>query len=287
MMIPGKGFSGGEGEGWPLSELMRSLEWKRSIQARMQTTESCDEDASSTDSLLVNPDDESGQDSDLFIIPHQDQAVPISYSPLDEDQDEIRLITILPPSKSSSLVCCTLDTVSLKSDTLEHKAFISKSLSAETINSRKMTINWANLHNQNVSDSSFQNSTAYPTKSRYRFAWGDYAALSYVWGDPTQTHQMIVNGKKTRVGQNLGTALRALSRDPVFQDGLKLWVDAICINQRDYQERGHQIGKMRGIYGNAQAVIAWLGEEDGDSDKAIDLVQKLCYYASIDNSGEE
>jgi hypothetical protein len=72
----------------------------------------------------------------------------------------------------------------------------------------------------------------------------------------------------------------------VFQDGLKLWVDAICINQRDYQERGHQIGKMRGIYGNAQTVIAWLGGEENNSDEAIDLIQILC-GASVDGRGEE
>jgi hypothetical protein len=79
--------------------------------------------------------------------------------------------------------------------------------------------------------------------------------------------------------------LRALSREPVFQDGLKLWVDAICINQDDYQERGHQISKMRNIYGNAQSVIAFLGEEHSHSDKAIDLVQILC-QASIDDHGD-
>jgi hypothetical protein len=283
-MIPGKGFSGGEDR--PVYEIMRSLGWKRSVQAKIQIEQSCDEDSSPTNSLVVNPDDEYGQRSDLFTIPPQDQAVPISYSPLDEDQDEIRLVTLLPVSKSSPLVNCALETVSLKSVTPEYKTFILESDYSTSMNSRKMALNWANLHGSNVLDNSDHNAITHPTRLSYRFTWGDYAALSYVWGDPTPTQQIVVNGKTTLVGRNLEVALRALSKQPVFQDGLKLWVDAICINQDDCQERGHQIRKMRDIYGNAQIVIAWLGEEYNNSNKAMDLVHALS-QASIDNNGEE
>jgi hypothetical protein len=283
-MIPGKGSSGGD---LSLHDIRRSWEeWKRSTQTRMQTADSCDEDSRSTNSLMVNPDDESGQRSDPFTGSPQDHAVPISYYPLDKDQDEIRLITILPSSNSSPLVCCALETVSLKSVIPEYKDFISESDSAATMNSRKMALNWANLHNSNVRDSSDHNAITHPTRSSYRFLWGDYAALSYVWGDSTSTNQIVINGKTTPVGRNLEIALRALSKQPVFQDGLKLWVDAICINQGDGQEQGHQIGKMRDIYGNAQTVIGWLGEENNNSDKAIDLIQAMC-HASTDNHGEE
>jgi hypothetical protein len=64
------------------------------------------------------------------------------------------------------------------------------------------------------------------------------------------------------------------------------WYDALCINQQDLQERAHQIGRMRTIYGDAWAVIAWLGEEENNSSKAFDLLQSLSFARSKDG-GEE
>lgn len=43
-----------------------------------------------------------------------------------------------------------------------------------------------------------------------------------------------------------------------------LWVDAICINQKDFNERGHQVGIMRDIYSKAPQVLIWLGEASTD-----------------------
>jgi len=44
-----------------------------------------------------------------------------------------------------------------------------------------------------------------------------------------------------------------------------LWADAICINQSDDQERGHQVKKNMGlIYAKAKRVIAWLGSDGFD-----------------------
>ena len=46
-----------------------------------------------------------------------------------------------------------------------------------------------------------------------------------------------------------------------------LWIDQICINQTDLQERSEQVRIMRQIYSKAQLVILWLGE-DGDNNEA-------------------
>jgi len=44
--------------------------------------------------------------------------------------------------------------------------------------------------------------------------------------------------------------------------GLRLiWVDAICINQRNVQERGEQVAQMKNIYSNCLRVFLWLGED--------------------------
>lgn len=39
-----------------------------------------------------------------------------------------------------------------------------------------------------------------------------------------------------------------------------LWIDALCINQRDIQERSHQVKHMAMIYRSAKHVLIWLGE---------------------------
>lgn len=116
-----------------------------------------------------------------------------------------------------------------------------------------------------------------PAAIYYRFMWGDYAALSYVWGDEGKTSRIIVNEQETEVTRNLEGALRAFRDRREFITGFKLWVYAICINQKDNEERGRQIRRMRGIYGNAWTVIAWLGGEGDESDKSYSASPGLIY----------
>lgn len=51
------------------------------------------------------------------------------------------------------------------------------------------------------------------------------------------------------------------SSRPGFQQDL-IWIDEICINQDDNEERGTQLQLMSEIYESAQVVFAWLGPED-------------------------
>jgi hypothetical protein len=41
-----------------------------------------------------------------------------------------------------------------------------------------------------------------------------------------------------------------------------LWADALCINQADDQEKGHQVKRMGEVYANAKCVLVWLGCDD-------------------------
>ncbi|KAF8847706.1 HET-domain-containing protein [Acephala macrosclerotiorum] len=97
-----------------------------------------------------------------------------------------------------------------------------------------------------------------------------YQALSYVWGDQATKYLITINGENFEVGMNLNSALRRLRRK--FTK-VTLWCDAICINQEDIPERGHQIRRMRDIYGYAQQVIIWLGEEEKESRLALKNIQ--------------
>ncbi|KAF2213754.1 hypothetical protein CERZMDRAFT_12653, partial [Cercospora zeae-maydis SCOH1-5] len=84
-----------------------------------------------------------------------------------------------------------------------------------------------------------------------------YKALSYHWGDQTETEQIRLDGKCTAVTSNLQVALKHISR--TISEPLTLWIDAICINQNNEKEKCEQVARMRDIYSRAEEVIAWLG----------------------------
>jgi len=92
-----------------------------------------------------------------------------------------------------------------------------------------------------------------------RLTEATYTALSYVWGDPTFTKPIVVDGHVFQATVNLEVALRNLSKDFV---GKPLWVDAICINQQDTAEKNQQVPLMGELYSRAAGVVIWLGESD-------------------------
>lgn len=61
-----------------------------------------------------------------------------------------------------------------------------------------------------------------------------FEALSYAWGDRTQTSTIAVNGSSFAVAANLEVALRHLRLESLPR---VLWVDAICINQHNVPEK--------------------------------------------------
>jgi hypothetical protein len=155
----------------------------------------------------------------LLLTQSPDNAKGISYSPLNKEKDEIRLIKILPCTAQSSRVRCTLETVSLSSLTLEYQHFISVSSST----GRKRVVDWTNTHSSSSMETSDEEETMdkyTPTASSYRFTWGDYAALSYVWGDESQTESIILNNKEVLVRRNLEVALRAISSRPILKTNI-------------------------------------------------------------------
>jgi len=104
-----------------------------------------------------------------------------------------------------------------------------------------------------------------------RFTWGDYIALSYVWGSQEKEETILLNGFPFGVTANLHQALCALRNSvEVSQRKLRVWIDAICINQDDTREREYQVRKMHLIYSNALCVRGWVGEPSSPA-----LVPKL------------
>ncbi|PVH79250.1 HET-domain-containing protein [Cadophora sp. DSE1049] len=83
-----------------------------------------------------------------------------------------------------------------------------------------------------------------------------YEALSYTWGRADDLRAIELNGTRVEVRKNLALALvhlRHTSEERV------LWIDAICINQADLEERNRQVELMSYIYARAKRVLVWLG----------------------------
>ena len=83
-----------------------------------------------------------------------------------------------------------------------------------------------------------------------------YETLSYAWGESSETETITLNEQQFPVTVNLFDALTYLR----LPDKTRLlWIDAICINQGDKDERGSLVQRMREIYQSSGATIAWLG----------------------------
>jgi hypothetical protein len=109
-------------------------------------------------------------------------------------------------------------------------------------------------------------------------AFGLYESLSYVWGNSDTPHSILIRNaedseyRSFTITHNLYTALLRL-RDPDLPR--TFWIDAICINQDDLQERAMQVTIMARIYAYATSVSVWLGEADDDSSAVFDLLQDI------------
>ncbi|PQE30559.1 Heterokaryon incompatibility protein [Rutstroemia sp. NJR-2017a WRK4] len=99
-----------------------------------------------------------------------------------------------------------------------------------------------------------------------------YHCLSYVWGNPTPVYPIVADGVEILVNQNLGEALQRIEGE---DDVEFLWADALCINQKNEVEKMHQVRMMDRIYGEANAVLAWLGPEADSSGEVLDEVSRV------------
>ncbi|KAH6865287.1 heterokaryon incompatibility protein-domain-containing protein [Alternaria rosae] len=99
-----------------------------------------------------------------------------------------------------------------------------------------------------------------------------YEALSYVWGEEENPDYIVLGESRFAVTRNLSEALRYL-RYP--DSDRMLWVDAICINQYDIEEKEAQVTSMHCIYKSAKQVIAWLGPPDNASSHAFSAMRAL------------
>jgi hypothetical protein len=97
-----------------------------------------------------------------------------------------------------------------------------------------------------------------------------YDALSYVWGGSYTPRSISIGKHDLLVTENLHEALSCLRHRSIER---VIWVDAVCINQENEQEKEQQIQFMAKIYGQANRVVVWLGEAADNSDQVLEEIR--------------
>ncbi|KAI0506061.1 HET-domain-containing protein [Xylaria bambusicola] len=105
-----------------------------------------------------------------------------------------------------------------------------------------------------------------------------YEALSYAWGSTEKDEMIEISGtgnclhSRLPVTSNLAVALRHIR----FDDRPRIiWIDAVCIDQENVQERSLQVQRMGEIFSLASGVVVWLGPSFAGSSLALTALKEL------------
>jgi hypothetical protein len=108
-------------------------------------------------------------------------------------------------------------------------------------------------------------------------------ALLHV-GDPCITHEIELENKSDfPITISLEKALRYMRLE---HETRLLWVDAICINQRNIHERTTQVNMMKDIYSRASTVRVWIDCHIPPHDKALQNLQNLSEHSNSECLGD-
>jgi hypothetical protein len=210
------------------------------------------------------------------------------YSALREN--ELRVLTVLPPDNTQrdEPIRCLLEHVSIKAFTEEYMTWERENGHDLSTRPHKTRLAWLeHVNAREVSppsnDESRSEEAGVPTQERNasRYTWGDYVSLSYSWGSESNetAREINLNGHSFRVTKNLQAALYFIqntgSLTTAVGSRVKIWIDAICIQQTDQDEKIREIRRMKKIYGGSLGVVVHLGPHLDDTDLAIDSLQLI------------
>lgn len=97
-----------------------------------------------------------------------------------------------------------------------------------------------------------------------------YEALSYYWGPPSRQMTIRISDQPVAIRASLHSFLRTLCET---KTSLLVWVDSLCINQRDVDERNWQVAMTGEIYRLAMHINVWLGDTDADTEYVFAYLQ--------------
>ena len=103
-----------------------------------------------------------------------------------------------------------------------------------------------------------------------------YTAISYAWEDSSPFQRASCkDGRHIWLSKTLSSLITCLAKR---HDYFVVWIDALCINQDDVEERGHQVNLMAQVYSLAEQVVIWLGEGCAETDTAFELLAGVLGY---------
>ncbi|KAH7026620.1 heterokaryon incompatibility protein-domain-containing protein [Microdochium trichocladiopsis] len=102
-----------------------------------------------------------------------------------------------------------------------------------------------------------------------------YEAISYAWGDSTLTESVYCDDRRLNIPASLYVALRQLRPADPGAAPRVLWADAICINQRDTDEKNHQVALMDQIYAKPTGVLIWLGADTEGLENVASAIEQM------------
>ncbi|POS79977.1 hypothetical protein DHEL01_v201619 [Diaporthe helianthi] len=245
---------------------------------------------------------EAGSERPAGVLLSEREIDKYKYTSLSDPSTEIRLLNILPGFNNDAIVV-QIDPARLIDSESPCKPFPTQNL--DNVNEPLPTGRQAyDNTSQSIigSDKKLQSSTCeHPAASGSLSSQENivnpapdgsaniphYEALSYVWGS-TENRQTIHvqesegEHRKFLVTENLAQALRHL-RSTIAKR--TLWIDAICINQEDMEERNTQVQRMTSIYRLAYRVVVWLGPASDSSSLAMSTIEHLGEQLEISHDG--
>ncbi|KAH7094694.1 heterokaryon incompatibility protein-domain-containing protein [Paraphoma chrysanthemicola] len=99
-----------------------------------------------------------------------------------------------------------------------------------------------------------------------------FEALSYVWGSDPPSRAIYIDGEVASITPSLEVALQHIRHE---SQPVTIWVDQLCINQKDDEEKTEQVQEMARIYRAAAEVIIWLGAAADSSDRVMEVLGLL------------
>jgi hypothetical protein len=101
-----------------------------------------------------------------------------------------------------------------------------------------------------------------------------YTAVSYRRDDQMAAEMIVVDGAEFPARENLLSCLQAVRQSTGHR---LLWIDAICIDQGNLEERNRQVKLMGQIYSDANEVLAWLGNRHDTMAVAFDFLSEKAF----------
>jgi hypothetical protein len=106
-----------------------------------------------------------------------------------------------------------------------------------------------------------------------------YAALSYAWGASHDRAAIVIEGHAFLIVESQLILLRSMrSRSEDLNPAI--WLDALCIDQQNFEEKSAQVSIMGDIFAQAREVVVGLSDGDESDDRGVHLLADLASSTS-------